>query len=233
MTVTAGDIADLNDLLQDRSYLERSSTAERVAEKLRELIMEGHFKPGVKLADTTIAEKMGISRNTLREAFRLLALERLLVHELNRGVFVRLLDASDVVDLFAVRRLVECAAVRQAGTPSAEAIARLEAIVADASRAAAEQRWSDLGTANMLFHQAIAGLLGSRRVDELMRQILAELRLVFQVMTDPRDFHEAYLPRNRAILATLAGGDPADAERMLHEYLRDAERQLLAAYAAS
>ena len=221
--------AVLGDLERDRPLLERSSTAERVAEILRGHIMEGRFRPGDKLSEEGIKDALRVSRNTLREAFRLLAHERLLVHELNRGVFVRLLDASDVVDLFAVRRIIECAAVGRADQP-AEVIARLAAIVDDAERAAAEQRWADLGTGNMLFHQAIAGLLGSRRVDDLMRQLLAELRLVFQVMSDPRVFHEAYLPRNRAIVRTLADGDAAGAERMLHEYLRDAERELLHAY---
>lgn len=213
--------------------LERSSTAELVAEKLRGLIMEGRLRPGVKLSERRLTEALRVSRNTLREAFRLLAHERLLVHELNQGVFVRRLDASEVVDLFAVRHLVEGAAVRGARELAPEAAARLDRIVTAAERAAAERRWADVGTGNMLFHQAVAGLLGSSRVDEFMRHVLAELRLVFHVMSDPRRFHEPYLSRNRVILKTLVAGDVDRAERMLHDYLRDAERQLLDAYAAS
>jgi DNA-binding GntR family transcriptional regulator len=209
--------------------LQRSSTAELIAERLRSLIMEGALQPGAKISEGDFTQALRVSRNTLREAFRLLAHERLLVHQLNQGVFVRRLDASDVVDLFAVRRVVECAAIR-ADRLSPDAAARLDAIVTEAEHAAAGGRWGDVGTGNMLYHQAVAGLLGSRRVDELMRQVLAELRLVFHVMSDLRRFHEAYLPRNRAILDTLIAGDPARAERMLHEYLLDAERQLLDAY---
>ena len=80
--------------------------------------------------------------------------------------------------------------------------------------------------------QALVALAGSARLDDLMRGILAELRLVFHVMADPRRFHEPYLVRNREILDMLRSGDRPKAAHALHEYLDDAERQLVQAYAA-
>ncbi|MFC7583878.1 GntR family transcriptional regulator [Nonomuraea antimicrobica] len=73
------------DLSQDRPRLGRSSTAERVADILRERISEGFFQPGQRLSEEAISEALGVSRNTLRESFRLLGHERLLDHRLNRG----------------------------------------------------------------------------------------------------------------------------------------------------
>lgn len=216
------------DLERDRAMLERSSTAERVAARLRDRIMEGRFEPGGRLPEEAIIKALGISRNTLREAFRLLAHEKLLVHELNRGVFVRSLSRADVVDLFRVRRLIECAAIRAATPPAA--VERLEDAVREGERAADAGRWSDVGTANMLFHHAIGSLLDSPRIDELMRQLLAEMRLVFLKMDDPRTFHEPYLRRNREIMEALVAGDPAGAEKLLDAYLADAEEQLVAAF---
>ncbi len=216
-----------DDLARERALLDRTSTAERVAGILRDWIMEGRFPPGGRLSEDAITAGLGISRNTLREAFRLLAHEKLLVHELNRGVFVRKPDAADVLDLYRVRRVVECAAVR--ALTEAEAKGLAEAVV-DAEAAAVEGRWADVGTANLRFHQAIAGLLGSPRVDELMRQLSAELRLVFHVMENQRTFYEPYLPRNREILECLVAGDIVAAARMLDAYLTDAEQQLINAY---
>jgi DNA-binding GntR family transcriptional regulator len=63
-----------------------------------------------------------------------------------------------------------------------------------------------------------------------MRGILAELRLVFHVMADPRRFPEPYLARNREILERLAAGDPAGAAALLTRYLEDAEQQLVTSY---
>lgn len=217
-------------LARDRVLLGRSSTAERVAVILRDRIIEGLFPPGTRLSEESIGTALGVSRNTLRESFRLLSHERLLVHELNRGVFVRELSTDDVIDLYRFRRLVECAAIRQAVRPPAAALDDLREAVESGGRAAHEQRWQDLGTANMRFHQAIVELADSPRLDEMMRQALAELRLVFHVMKNPRAFHEPYLSRNRDILKLVEAGDNYGAEAMLDGYLADAERQLLDAY---
>jgi DNA-binding GntR family transcriptional regulator len=65
-----------------------------------------------------------------------------------------------------------------------------------------------------------------------MRGVLAELRLVFHVMANPRWFHEPYLSRNRDILAALERGNGVEAEHLLAKYLDDAERQLVEAYTA-
>ncbi|MGA8519428.1 MAG: GntR family transcriptional regulator, partial [Pseudonocardiaceae bacterium] len=55
----------------DRALLARTSTAERVADVLRTRIAEGLFPPGTRLAEDTIGSGLGVSRNTLREAFQL------------------------------------------------------------------------------------------------------------------------------------------------------------------
>ena len=56
------------------------------------------------MSEEQLVEALRVSRNTLREAFRLLTHERLLVHQLHRGVFVPELHESDLVDLYRLRR---------------------------------------------------------------------------------------------------------------------------------
>lgn len=220
------------DLGRDRHLLGRSSTAERVAAILRDRITVGQLPPGTRLVEEAIGEALGVSRNTLREAFRLLTHERLLVHELNRGVFVRTLSEQDVVELYRVRRLIEIAALRSldGGAEREGRFAKVSEAVVDAEQAAKEGRWQDVGTANLLFHRALVELAGSTRIEEFMVQILAELRLVFHVMKNPRRFHEPYIGRNREILESLEAGDIAGAETMLNRYLDDAEAQLVEAH---
>ncbi len=213
----------------DRALLGRMSTADRVADILRVRIAEGFFPPGSRLTEKDIGGALRVSRNTLREAFRLLTHERLVEHELDRGMFVRALTVDDVVDLYRVRKLVECAAVRGMGD-SPRGLHAVAAAVADGERALDGGDWQALGTADILFHQALAALACSTRVDELMRGVLAELRLAFHAMVDPRRFHEPYLHRNREILNRLKAGDPTGAEGLLVTYLDDAEKQLVAAY---
>ncbi|WP_030018128.1 GntR family transcriptional regulator [Streptomyces monomycini] len=231
--MTRGDrhrLAEVSELAGDRVLLGRSSTAERVADILRDRITEGYFPPGARLSEESIGGALGVSRNTLREAFRLLTHERLLVHQLNRGVFVRIVTVADLDDIYRVRTLVECAAVRGLGEPP-HPVGAMEAAVVAGESAFEERAWRDLGTANLRFHQAVAGLAGSPRTDELMRGVLAELRLVFHVMDDPRRFHAPYLTRNRQILEELQAGNGAAAELLLEAYLEDSRVQLSGAYA--
>ncbi|MDQ0366142.1 GntR family transcriptional regulator [Catenuloplanes indicus] len=220
-------------LADDRALLDRGSTAERVADILRQRITEGVFKPGTRLSEESLREALGVSRNTLREAFRLLAHEGLLEHQLNRGVFVRLLTSADIRDLYAIRRILECGALRNLDALPPESAGRLRTAIESADEAAARADWGAVGTANMRFHQAIADLSGSRRVAESVRALLAELRLVFLVVADPRALHEPYVAGNRALYELLAAGDLRAAEEALQRYFDDAEKQLLAAYAAA
>lgn len=216
------------ELAADRGLLGRTSTVERLADILRARITEGYFTPGERLAEDSIGTALGVSRNTVREAFRLLTHERLLVHELNRGVFVRKLTVDDLVDLYRVRKLLECGAVRGLNGPPE--CGSLAAAVKQGEEAVRARDWRGLGTANMLFHQGIIALAGSKRMDELMRGVLAELRLHFHSMNDPRRLHEPYLDRNREILSVIETGDGPAAERLLHKYLEDSEHQLVEAY---
>jgi DNA-binding GntR family transcriptional regulator len=217
-------------LAEDRYLLERSGTAERVAAILRQRITEGVFRPGTRLSEPAISAALGVSRNTLRESFQLLAHERLAVHELNRGVFVRELTAEDIADLYVMRRVTECGALRRAAELSTVDLAGVEQAVREGRAAAETGDWQAVGTASIAYHQALGDLAGSERVSTTMRQILAETRLFFVLTENTRSFFEPFLVRHERILRDLRRGRFDAAEKALEAYLRDAEKQLLAAY---
>ncbi|MEU3243185.1 GntR family transcriptional regulator [Streptomyces sp. NPDC006875] len=223
-------MAELTGLADDRALLGRTSTAERVADILRSRVAEGYFLPGTRLSEDSIGGALGVSRNTLREAFRLLTHERLLVHELNRGVFVRVLTVEDVEDIYRTRTLVECAVVRGLGEPP-YALDDLAGAVEEGRRAAREGDWKAVGTANIHFHRELVALAGSSRTDEVMRSVFAELRLAFHVVDDPRRLHEPYLARNQDILDALRTGDRDAGEHLLAVYLGDSLERVVEVYA--
>lgn len=203
------------------------SAAERVADALREQIVDGSLRSGTRLTEETISAALGFSRNTIREAFVLLISERLAVREPNRGVFVATPTPIDIHDLYATRRLVEPAALEHGPGFSDEAVGRLREIVT--TSLAARDRGDSAGVAqgNQDLHRAIARLSESRRIDHLMVGVLAEMRLVFHLMDSEEGFHEPYLDRNSEIVGLLEAGDRAGAAAALRVYLTDAEQQLL------
>ncbi len=201
------------------------SGADSTADRLRTMIAAGEFSPGAQLSEERLSDQLGVSRNTLREAFRLLARDRLVEHVFNRGVFVRRLAAEDVTDLYAARRVLEEAAVR-ACSPTSRALDAAAAAVTAARDAATAGDWSAVGTADIRFHSELVRAVPSARIHGLMDGLLAEMRLAFLTTDDPGSFHAEFVDRNDAIVAALRAGDQARASALLADYLDDAERTL-------
>ena len=211
----------------DVALFDRSSTSERVADVLRRRITEGDLPPGTRLSEEQISEVLRVSRNSLREAFRLLTHEGLLVHQLHRGVFVRELDEADLIDLYRLRRTIECDALRSLTDLDPAALQSLYADVEAGESAAQRGDWVLVGTANMAFHRHLVALAGSPRTDQVAERLLAELRLAFHAVASPQLLHEPYVARNRALLDLLDAGKFEDGTRQLEVYLQDSLAELL------
>lgn len=203
---------------------------ELVATQIRAMVIEGALTPGQRLSEAPLSDELGVSRNTLREAFRLLTREGLVRHEPNRGVFVATPSMPTILDIYRVRRLLEIPALAQAWPRHASVAAMREAVAA-ARAARGREDWRAVGTANMSFHIAVVALLDSPRLDAFYAQVAAELRLAFGLLPDPELLHEPFIAENAAILAAVERGDASDAASLLTTYLDRSERVVLAAFA--
>jgi len=203
---------------------------ERVAELIRQKIVHGEFSPGQRLSEAALSESLQISRNTLREIFRLLTKEGLLRHEPNRGVAVAIPSITSIIDIYRVRRLIECQALREA-YPLHPAGKHLHKAVEMAAQCRERGDWQGVGTANMEFHMAVVELADSERLNEMFSRLLAELRLAFGMLQDPEFLHAPYVDMNARILQLFDAGKLDEAATALHDYLAQSERIVLAACA--
>ncbi|MDI3404752.1 GntR family transcriptional regulator [Streptomyces cavernicola] len=201
--------------------------ADAVADRLRERISRGELPPGTPLRDAALAGELGVSRNTLREAVRLLVHEGLAVHQLYKGAAVKRLDVADVHDIYAARRCVELRAVEESVYSPTEALENLDRRVTEAERAAAAERWNEAGTFSLGFHRAVVHLLGSARLDRFFDTTAAQLRLAFAEFPQEQDFQAQYVPRDRVVCDLLRSGGRAEAATALRQYLDDSERQVV------
>lgn len=206
------------------------SLAEDTAATLREELARGKLTPGQRLSEAKLAAQLGISRNTLREVFRLLTREGILRHAPNRGVFVATPSMASVLDIFRVRRLIEVPALAHAWHRH-EGVERMRKAVERAESLRDAGDWRAIGSANMEFHTAIVSLSDSPRLSAFFAQIIVELRLAFGLLENPEQLHGPYIQRNRDILTLLQNGDPKAAAQMLDDYLEKSERAVMAAFA--
>lgn len=98
--------SDLMAMLGTASILRRP-LHEEVADRLRELITEGKLAPGARLNERVLCEQLKVSRTPLREAFKVLAAEKLIELSPNRGASVASLQASDIEHLFELMGSLE------------------------------------------------------------------------------------------------------------------------------
>ncbi len=220
-----------------------------LVDAVRTTILDGGLLPGTRLDETRLGAQFEVSRNTLREAFRVLAHEHLVEHLPNRGVFVRRLSVREARDVYETRRLLECGALREAavrrathrGEPAGErhtaedrwrtmALAVTEA--AELGRnASACGDWDGVGTANGQFHLALAALAENDVILRTLRSLVTEMRLFFLVVAAAREVHEPYLDDNLRIACLVESGELVRAAVVMEEYLLRAERHLVGLYA--
>ncbi|MER9567401.1 GntR family transcriptional regulator [Mesorhizobium sp. M0571] len=204
------------------------SLAELVAASIRELVIAGEFRPGQKLSEEQIAAQFGISRNTLREVFRLLTSQRLLKYIPNRGVFVAAPDEAAVIDIYRVRSIIQKGAA-QTTTRGHPALARMRLLAERGREVGSQGDWPQVGTINMEFHRAMVELCDSPRLSACFDLVLAELRLAFAQLEDSAHLHKPYVDLNTSLVRVIEGGDIPSAVSQLEGYLLMSERAVLAA----
>ena len=209
---------------------EASNLTDRVTEQIRSKLVLGEWVPGQRLSEAALCESLDVSRNTLREAFRMLTKEGLLTHEPNKGVSVAVPSIAAIIDIYRVRRMIECQALAQA-YPMHPARKLMGEAVDAAMRFREAEDWLGVGTANMAFHKAIVELADSERLNVMFTHLLAELRIAFGLMQDPHFLHAPYVDMNQRILKLFEEGKPVEASAALNDYLVHSERLILAAYA--
>lgn len=213
---------------QVMSHARIQSLPEKLADTLRDNLIAGDFTPGQKLSEQTLSDHLGVSRNTLREAFRLLTKEGLLQHEANRGVFVMTPSIASIVDIYRVRRVIECGALAMS-YPKHPAVLQMQQSVDVGKSARDLKNWQQVGSANMKFHSAIVSLSDSNRLSACYAQTAAQLRLSFALLDNPEMLYAPYVDMNAEILEKLENAQTHQAASKLEAYLNLSERTVLAA----
>ncbi|WP_309072368.1 GntR family transcriptional regulator [Arthrobacter sp.] len=216
----------MNLALDEAGPAEHAHTTAWIASVLRARIAAGQLTPGSKLSEQSLSAALGVSRNTLRQAFTTLAGESIVTRIPNRGVFVASPGVEEVREIYRIRRTIEPSAVLWS-EPSAKDLDAMEAIVRRAQAARDAGAVVEMADANQAFHEAVVGLTRSDSLRELMERVLAEMRLVFHAMASAPDFHAHYVDRNAQLVKRLRAGENEKAAAELRGYLDAAEAELL------
>ena len=209
-------------------HLEHSSTVDRVADELRRAVFEGELESGTPLREVALAESLGVSRPTLREALALLVAEGLATREPNRGVSVARPDPQSVRDVSRARTVLETAGLRHWPVAGEEARDAVRRALADYERAVAEDAsYQDLNKRHLAIHLSLVGLTGSPRLVSMAESIVAELRLALAQIDRVRRNARDQAGSHHHLLDLLEAGEIETAVDDLAEHLSGAEEAII------
>jgi DNA-binding GntR family transcriptional regulator len=229
----AGD-GVVEQLEPDFPALEPLRTPRKLAEDasavLREQILSGGFRRGLHLVEAKLASRLGVSRGTIRDAFKVLAAEGLIEEEPRRGAFVVTLSRSDVREIYDLRAAIEGrSAYLLAKRLDVTAEHALTDMI-DAIRAA-EQRRDVAATrrADLAFHERLCALSGNRRLHEIFVRYVPAIQTLLNFDALPYASPESIADQHLAILEAIRSNVPEAAAQAVEQHIEGA-RDVVAAY---
>lgn len=205
----------------EQLQIARTTTATQVAEAVQDALMRGELTPGSRISESGLAGQLKISRNTVREAMRILERGGLVHHEVNRGAVVKAMEMDEVEDLYRVREMLERQAIDTLTRKTdldgvARALVDLEAgfRAGDVNRAVE----CDLG-----FHASIVALLGSPHLDRFFAELRQELRFCLAVLSvEDRETErpDELIGQHAVILEALQDRDRRRAKELATAHVR-------------
>ncbi|WP_407067884.1 GntR family transcriptional regulator [Mesorhizobium sp. M8A.F.Ca.ET.213.01.1.1] len=206
--------------------IERPQTvAEQVANVLREAIASGSLKAGTTLRQDELADQFGFSRMPIRDALRQLEAEGIVSIHPTKGAHVAWMDGAEIAEIYAVRELLECEALRLSvpvlpGTKLEEAEQVLDQI--DAERNAG--RW---GALNRAFHLSLYDACGNRRLLDLIEAHHNAADRYVRILLSNLDYRARSQSEHRDLLAACRRRDEKKAVSVLRQHLREGSDTLV------
>jgi DNA-binding GntR family transcriptional regulator len=218
------------DLAFDRE--EMRTLRDRIAERIRSLIIDGGLTPGDRLVEPDLAKRLGVSRTPLREALLQLDSEGFVRVTPRRGAVVSALSHSDAAETYQVKGVLEAYAARLACVRlDEETMDRLQGLHERMCRIAGT-RTKDVRALlqlNAEFHQTISDASGNEKLAGFIRSLRAQALRYNYIYLSVLSHLATSMKEHERVLAALAKRDAALVERLVREH-GDAAGKALCAY---
>ena len=204
----------------------RISVADQVAAILRQRILDGELRPGTALQEVPTAASLGVSRNTMREATRILSLEVLLKRNAHRGVTVARLSGEDVAEIYQLRHLMEIPGVLAAKPGDADVLAELRSALEGYERSVREADWVPAVRFDLQFHTLLIRFHRNSRLESFYQKLIGELRMGMVLVDRRHDDPGGLVPVHRKMYDMLTAGEVQECAAVLARHLKDSETRL-------
>jgi phosphonate utilization transcriptional regulator len=208
------------------TLLQTRSLASVAQGELERMILVGELAPGAKLTEMALAERLGISRGPLREAFRMLEEAGLVRTEKNRGVFVRDIPIDEAVEIFDLRAAMEeLVGRRLAEHITAAQLKEVRAMVEAMERAVKASDARGYHLLNLQFHERLVEMAGNGKLAAIYRKLIKELSLFRRLNLADGWLLPISAGEHRAIVKAIASGNAEAAGRAMAEHVMESKER--------
>ena len=189
---------------------------------LRQAILTGELKPGERLMEIHLANKLGVSRTPIREAIRKLELEGLVHIIPNKGAFVEGVTLQDVKDIYEIRTLLEGLCARWAAERiTQEQLEELEEIVFLSDFHYSKENWDQILELDNRFHEMVYEACASKELTRVLRDYHHYLQRIRRITLEEKARAHASINEHRAIAEALKARDARTAEECARLHIRN------------
>lgn len=195
---------------------------------LRQAILTGELKPGERLMEIHLANRLGVSRTPIREAIRKLELEGLVTMIPRRGAEVARITEKSMVDVLEVRRAVDALCVELAcDRISEEGLEQLHKACINFERAVRTGDVKKIAQADVALHDIIVAATNNMRLIQLVNNLSEQMyRYRFEYIKDTTQ-HQRLIEEHRIIYESIRCKDKETASKTARLHIDNQEKVIL------
>ena len=206
---------------------DKASLRGKVFNTIREAILEGSYKPGDVLRESTIAAELGVSRTPVREAIRQLELEGLVQSIPNKETVVAGITQEDVEDIYLIRSRLEGLAARKAAERITEQdLQEMEEILALTSFYVEKNEVNQLKELDHKFHDIIYNATHSKTLNHMLSDFHSYIQQARKTSISTPGRPKEVLREHEGIYEALKARNGELAEKLVEKHIQNVEHNL-------
>lgn len=195
-----------------------------VFQTLRQAILKGEIRPGERLMEVQLANKLGVSRTPIREAIRKLELEGLVTMVPRKGAEVAQITEKNLKDVLEVRRALEELAVRIAcDRISAAQLDQLKNAAVEFQQSLSKKDVTAIAEADVHFHDVIYMATDNQRLIHILNNLREQMYRFRVEYLKKRDFHSRLVKEHGELIEALENRDKELAAKCIIEHIDNQE----------
>jgi len=195
------------------------SLDELVYKRIKSMILNKQLKPGAKIIQSYLAEKLGVSRTPIRRALSQLAKEHLVEVDSRGTTHVRNFSKQEMITIFEIREVLEGLACRRAAqVVEKEKLEYFKNLYKKALEATTSSDWRVYEKADIKFHFFVIEASGVKLLEDMVKSFhILSTSFTPGLIRPPKET----FPEHMAIIDALARHNPDAAESLMREHLKN------------